>query len=64
MINPYKIVQEIIRTHSLLNTIAYDSFESLTPENRLKFNNLLLSLLILARNIETLADKQYTEGEN
>jgi hypothetical protein len=63
MINPYKIVQEILMTHSKLNTIAHESFESLAPESRVKLNDLLLSLLILARNIETYADEQFTEGE-
>ncbi len=64
MINPYKIVQEIIRTHTLLNNIAHNSFESLAPENRVKLNDLLLSLLILAKNIETYSDEQFNEGEN
>jgi hypothetical protein len=62
MINPYKIVQEIFKTHTVMSNISYDAFDDLSPENRVKFNDALLSLLILAKNIETYADEQFNKG--
>lgn len=45
-----------------MSNISYDAFDDLSPENRVKFNDALLSLLILAKNIETYADEQFNKG--
>lgn len=62
MTNPYKISQEILKTHAMLNTLTYDLFDSLTGVDRVRLNDCLKSLLTLAKTIESEADKLFEEN--
>lgn len=62
MINPYKISQEILKTHSMLGNLSYDLFESLAGEDRARLNDCLNALSVLAKTIENEADKNFEEN--
>jgi len=62
MINPYKISQEILKTHSVLNSLTYDLFDSLAGADRVRLNDCLNALSVLAKTIENEADKEFEEN--
>lgn len=62
MINPYKISQEILKTHSVLNSLTYDLFDSLAGADRVRLNDCLTALSVLAKTIENEADKNFEEN--
>jgi len=54
MINPYKISQEILKTHLVLNSLTYDLFDSLAGADRVRLNDCYWRKQSKTKRIKTL----------